>query len=51
MNTDSNGGVYYGEFIIAASNWEKLITKENIDIAFKMFDLDGDGKISVSELK
>ena len=27
------------------------MTKENIDIAFKMFDKDSDGKISVKELK
>ena len=51
INTDSNSGVYYGEFIIAAQNWEKLMTEENIDIAFKMFDKDSDGKISVKELK
>ena len=27
------------------------MTKENVDIAFKMFDKNGDGKISVKELK
>ena len=51
MNANADGGVYYGEFITAAQNWEKLMTKENIDIAFKMFDKNGDGKISVKELK
>ena len=27
------------------------MSKQNIDIAFKMFDKDGDGKISIDELK
>ena len=47
INSDnSSNGVEYGEFIIAATNWERLMSKQNIDIAFRMFDKNNDGSIS-----
>ena len=35
----------------AASNREKLINEESINKLFKIFDLDGDGFIDMTELK
>ena len=51
MDVDSEGKIDYGEFIVAATNWEKLMSKKNIDIAFRMFDKNGDGSISILELQ
>ena len=43
MDTDGDGKIDYTEFITAAYNREMLLSKENLDIAFKMFDQDGNG--------
>ena len=51
MDVDGNGRIDFGEFIVAASNSQKLLTDKNIDIVFKMLDLDGDNVIKLSELK
>ena len=51
MDTDGDGKIDYTEFITAAYNREMLLSKENLDIAFKMFDKDGNGQISMDELK
>jgi calcium-dependent protein kinase len=36
---------------MATINREKLLSKEKLEIAFKMFDKDGSGNISIVELK
>jgi calcium-dependent protein kinase len=36
---------------MATINKEKLLSKERLEIAFKMFDIDGSGTISTKELK
>ncbi len=40
----------YKEFVVASLNKEKILSKEKLDVAFKLFDKDGSGKISVKEL-
>ena len=51
MDTDGDGKIDYTEFITAAYNREMLLSQQNLQIAFKMFDQDGDGTLSMDELK
>ena len=51
LDTNNDGKIDYGEFINAAINKCRLLSHQNLEIAFKMFDLDGNGFISREELK
>ena len=54
MNTcdlDGDGKLDYGEFIQATVNHKAILNQQNIEIVFKMLDVDQDGRISVQELK
>ena len=41
--------INYTEFITAGINKEKMLSKERLDVAFSLFDNDGDGFIRVAE--
>lgn len=45
VSIDSNGDgrVDFSEFISAAYTRSKLVSEKNLEIAFKMFDIDGNG--------
>ena len=58
IDTDHNGFIDYSgnnyliiEFLIAAANKKKLLSKENLKRAFELFDKDGNGTISADEVK
>lgn len=51
MDTDGDGKIDYTEFIAAAFNRELLLSQQNLDAAFKIFDADGNGVIDLNELK
>jgi calcium-dependent protein kinase len=40
-------GIDYQEFLTAAVDKRKIVNKENIKMAFDMFDIDGDGEIDI----
>ena len=48
---NNSGFIDYTEFIMASTQREVLLSKNNLDAAFKAFDRDGNGKISAEELK
>ena len=48
---DDNGTIDYNEFVMAATNRQKLLNKEKLDATFKIFDKDGNGSISKDEIK
>jgi len=51
VDTDRSGTIDYNEFLSATIDKEKLISKTNLEFAFKSFDRDGSGKISLNEIK
>ena len=51
VDTDGSGEIDYTEFVAAAMNKNKLLSKERLEAAFKAFDIDGSGSISADELK
>eukprot|EP00829_Urostomides_striatus_P012444 TRINITY_DN3272_c0_g1_i7.p1 TRINITY_DN3272_c0_g1~~TRINITY_DN3272_c0_g1_i7.p1 ORF type:complete len:339 (+),score=95.15 TRINITY_DN3272_c0_g1_i7:619-1635(+) len=51
MDGDGSGSFEYSEFLAAASNTKKLLSKQNVKEAFDMFDLDKSGSITTEEVK
>ena len=51
IDSDFSGEIDYSEFVTAAMNRQKMLTRERLEIAFKTFDIDGNGRISANELK
>jgi calcium-dependent protein kinase len=51
QNTDSNysGQIDYTEYLVAAINKDKLLTRDKLKKAFQSFDLNGDGVITKDE--
>jgi calcium-dependent protein kinase len=51
IDLDKNGFIDYNEFVMAATNRQKVLNKEKLEATFKMFDKDGNGSISVEEIR
>ena len=50
IDVDGNGFIEYEEFLRAGLNKEKIITKENLETSFKLYDIKKRGKINAKEL-
>ncbi len=48
---DNNGYIDYSEFVSASIDRKKMLSKARLERIFKIFDKDGNGKISSQELK
>lgn len=51
LDTKGKGKIDFSEFMTAAVDRATMLSKSNIDMAFKFFDQDGNGKIGLEELK
>lgn len=51
VDKDHNKYIDYQEFIAAASDHAQLLSKANLQAAFRVFDSDGSGQLSVDELR
>ena len=51
VDADGSGEIDYSEFITATMNRSRLLSREKLDIAFRLYDIDGSGTITKDELK
>ena len=51
VDSDGSGEIDYSEFITATLNKGRLLSKERLEMAFKIYDIDGSGSITKDELK
>jgi calcium-dependent protein kinase len=51
VDSDQSGQIGFSEFVVAAMNEQELTSNEFLAAAFKMFDKDGLGVISVEDIK
>ena len=51
VDTDRSGFIDYSEFLKASLDRSKHLCKQNLEVTFKAFDVDGSGQISAVELK
>ena len=51
VDSDYNGFIDYSEFLKGSIDSNKILSVENLKLAFQMFDQDGNGKISAAELR
>lgn len=51
VDSDNNGFIDYSEFLKGSLDSSKVLSIQNLKLAFQMFDQDGNGTISASELR
>jgi calcium-dependent protein kinase len=51
VDINKSGFIEYTEFVMATVDKKKLMSKKNLDLAFRAFDNDADGTIGVDELR
>ena len=51
IDFNNDGTINFSEFLTVNIQKEKLLNEETLDNAFKMFDIDGNGYITIDELK
>ena len=51
VDVNGSGFIDYTEFIMACTQKDIILSKQNLEAAFKAFDFDKSGKICAAELK
>ena len=51
VDGDNSGDINYSEFLRACMDYAKYMSQEVLEAAFKIFDTDGSGDITLEELK
>lgn len=50
LDTNQSGFIDYNEFITGSLDKKQALNKKNLEVAFKLFDKDGDGHITKQEI-
>ena len=50
-DADGSGELDYSEWVVATTDKRKLLSNEKLEAAFNLFDKDGSGTISASEVR
>lgn len=50
-DSDKSGFIDYTEFLSASMDWKIILSTKKLEAAFRAFDLNGNGKIDIDELK
>ena len=51
VDADGNGYIDYSEFVVSTLNEQGILSSNKLKTAFKMFDKDGGGSITIDEIK
>lgn len=51
LDQDGDGNIDYTEFLVSCYDLQKNISVQQLEIAFKMFDTDGSGTITLDEIR
>jgi calcium-dependent protein kinase len=51
LDANQSGKVDFSEFVAAAINKERRLSRQKIETSFKLFDLDGNGLITKDEIE
>jgi len=51
IDLDKNGTIDYTEFVMATMSDKHTMTNDKLQLAFKLFDKDGNGSIEADEIK
>ena len=51
VDVDGSGEIGYSEFVVATMNDNNNVSNEKLRFAFRLFDLDGGGSISIHEVR
>lgn len=51
LDGEGDGTINYIQFLAATQDWSCLSQKKELEIAFKIYDIGGDGTLSLDELK
>lgn len=51
VDFDENGYIEFSEFVTASMDKRKMLSQDRLKAAFKIFDINGDGSISMEEVK
>ena len=50
IDLDNSGSISYNEFLTSVIDSKKILTEDRLEKAFKMFDKDGNGLLSIDEI-
>ena len=51
LDTNQEGRIRFQQFLVGAFDKPRILNDENLQIAFKLLDIDGDGRLEVNEFR